>query len=152
MRFKKVLDAIDGSFALAYIMSYAVIFALVALLGILAAVFIGRRWRGNERSPFKRDGDIFTFRDRGNQITTAIELQPGTYKLQYQFPTGVLVKVDLISLGGGDSETLFIKSGSGSQALRIETGGRYSFQIKPVQEQAEWSFEISPLGLPSRRE
>jgi hypothetical protein len=152
MRSRKHVDEIDGSFVLAYILSYVVIFALIAILVILAAIFIGRRLRDGENARFKRDGNIFTFSYQGNQITAVVDLQPGTYKLQYQFPDGVSVKIDLISIIEDDSETLIIKSGSGSQAFRIEARGKYAFQVDPVDDLSEWSFEISPLGLPSRRD
>lgn len=145
------MDEIDGSFAAASIMIYAIIFALFAISVFGMAVFIERRFRANENSPFKKNGDIFAFSNRGDQITSAVELQPGTYKLQYQFSTGVSVKIDLISLDDRDSETLVIKSGTGSQAFRIKTSGRYAFRVEPLNEQSEWFFEISPLGLPSRR-
>lgn len=118
----------------------------------LTAIFIRRRSGGSGQPRFRQNGEIFTFRDYGNQITTAVVLQAGTYKLQYQFPVGVAVKIDLINLVDGDSETLIIRSGIGSQVFRILDAGRYAFQVEPVDEQSEWSFEISPLGLPSRRE
>lgn len=149
---EKHVDEIDSSFALAYILGYAAIFALFAILVFLAALYIGRRLRDVENDRVKKQGDSFIFSDRGNQITAVVELQPGTYKLQYQFPDGISVKIDLISIDDGDSETLIIKSGSGSQAFRIEARGKYAFQVDPVDDRSEWSFEISPLGLPSRRE
>jgi len=146
------MDQVDGSFTLAIIMGYAIIFILVAVPVLLAAIFVGRHLRGEGNRRFIRQGDIFKFQDRGNQITPAIELQPGTYKLQYQFPNDIPVKIDLISLDEGDSETIVVRSASGSQALRIDARGRYAFQVEPVDEQSAWAFEISPLGLPSHHE
>ena len=90
------------------------------------------------------------FRGKGAQTTKPFDLEPGTYKLSYQFPESVLVKVDLISSFDGDSETILVKSGVSSKAFNVQIGGRYFFRVEPTEDNAHWEIECQRLSLPSR--
>lgn len=58
---------------------------------------------------------------------------------------GELVKIDLINVMDADTETVVLKSGSGSVAMSVDVGGRYLFQIDPANESTSWSFSCRPL-------
>lgn len=97
------------------------------------------------------DGSPIRLQDRGNQLTAPIDLDAGTYKVMYWLPDDELVKIDLINIDNGESETLLIKSGSGSHGVIIHHAGRYAFQVEPDGVTAPWTLEILPLGLVSKR-
>jgi hypothetical protein len=83
----------------------------------------------------------------GSHTTKPLQLQAGTYKLRYRFPTDVLGKVDLWH--EGDSETVVLKRSQGEASFTVADDGRYTFEIAPADEQAPWELDIMRLGLPS---
>ena len=69
------------------------------------------------------------------------------YRVDYQFPEAVLVKVELIDPRTASSDLILLKSGSGIDGFYVETPGRHWFEIEPQDEQAAWAFSIKPVGL-----
>lgn len=92
----------------------------------------------------------FRLQGRGTFSTEPVQLEQSTYKVEYQFPEKVLVKVDLLSMRDGEREMILLKRGAGAESFAIGMTGRYVFDIAPVDEEASWVMEISRLGLPSR--
>jgi len=80
--------------------------------------------------------------NKGTFASDALKLETGVYKFEYQFPESSSVKVDLISATDGDTETIALKSGSGSVAFTVHQPGKYVVQVEPVDEAANWSFEF----------
>jgi hypothetical protein len=118
----------------------------VTVLSFMALVvrrlFFGREYK------LQRGNDPIRFLNRGTQLTKAITLAPGDYKITYRFDS--ITKVDLIEQSIGERETLLIKSGTGTMAFSAENKGCYVFEIEPQAEDSAWLIEISPLGLPSQ--
>ncbi|MBC7813090.1 MAG: hypothetical protein H7175_18175 [Burkholderiales bacterium] len=98
-------------------------------------VAVGERLRGTE----------FSLRGTGTMASDTVELMAGVYKFEYTFPAGEMVKIDLINVDDADTETVVLKSGSGSVAMSVEVGGRYVFQVDPANESTAWSFTCRPL-------
>ena len=71
---------------------------------------------------------------RGSQTSASLELAAGSYRIDYQFDAPT--RLALIDANGDD--TLFIKSGAGTEGLEIGAAGRYRFLIEPNHESAEW--------------
>jgi hypothetical protein len=91
----------------------------------------------------------FDFQGVGAQTTRTVKLEAGDYRVRYLFPDNVLVKVELLGADDGDGEVIVLKSGSGEAAFSIGAAGRYLLDVDPQDEEAEWTLEISRLGLPS---
>jgi hypothetical protein len=85
------------------------------------------------------------FAGKGTWSSKPITLEPGEYRLLYQFSSGVPVRVGLVSSFDGEDETLLIKSGSGVEGFGVSAGGRYIFEIQPADESAEWKIEYQHL-------
>ena len=98
-------------------------------------VAVGERLRGTE----------FALSGKGTTASDTVDLMPGVYKFEYQFPAGEMVKIDLINVMDADTETVVLKSGSGSVAMSVEVGGRYLFQIDPANEATTWAFSCRPF-------
>lgn len=90
-----------------------------------------------------------SFEGEGWFRTNSFQLEAGQYKLAYWFPEAVMVKVDLFRTEGGDSETIVMKRGEGTETFSIGAAGRYFCVIEPGDE--AWEIEISRLGLPSQQ-
>jgi hypothetical protein len=144
------MDEIGAEFAILQVAGYAIIFLVIAVPLFFLALYIGQRLKGGEDRKLKRGDQPVQFTGRGSGLTPGVDFELGTYKLQYRFPAGTLVKVELVNLTEGFTETLFIKSSSDAQAFTIDTPGRYAFQLEPLEEDVTWELEVSPLGLPSR--
>lgn len=86
------------------------------------------------------------FRSRGTFASDMLPLTPGVYKLEYNFPAGMLTSVRLINVNTNDNELLFVKSGSGSSVLNVDLPGRYVLQIEPDEDNALWQLDVKPLG------
>ncbi|MCA0456760.1 MAG: hypothetical protein LCI00_22500 [Chloroflexi bacterium] len=102
----------------------------------------------NEDTEFGVNGSL-AFEGEADFTTDAFDLAAGNYKLMYWFPEGVMVKVELLSKVGSDSEILGIKSGEGELGFSVAATGRYFMTIEPDEDKA-WEIEIIRLGLPSR--
>lgn len=85
------------------------------------------------------------FSGKGTWSSKPITLEPGEYRLLYQFSSGVPVRVGLVSSFDGEDETLLIKSGSGVEGFGVSAGGRYIFEVQPADEAAEWKIEYQHL-------
>lgn len=85
------------------------------------------------------------FAGKGTWSSKPIQLEPGEYRLLYQFSSGVPVRVGLVSSFDGEDETLLIKSGSGVQGFGVAGGGRYIFEVQPADEATEWKIEYQHL-------
>ena len=94
------------------------------------------------------DGTM-SFEGEGEFKTQVFQLDAGKYKLRYWFPDAVLVKVEMFSASGDDSEVIVLKKGEGAEAFTVATNGRYFCMIEPALEDEEWEIEIRRLGLPS---
>jgi hypothetical protein len=81
------------------------------------------------------------FSGRGTQTSPPLQLAPGTYRIDYQFDA--LTRLALLDATGED--TLFIKSGAGTEALTIEAVGRYRLLVEPTDENAAWSIHYRPI-------
>jgi len=142
--------AVEG--ALIVILAGAVIVILV--VAALAYAFLPGRsparrlWR-DARGDVVAIGERQTaepgrFNGRGSQLTESVQLGVGEYRLDYHFE--VITQLALVDASG--DETLFIKSGAGSEPLSIFTGGAYRFLVEPASETAAWSLECRPLRQP----
>lgn len=134
----------------------------LALVGVMA--FIVRRkiarddraltesFTFDEDYGIQREGAVYPvyFEGRGGQTTRIFKLEPGRHRLQYQFPEGVQVKVDLFTASGEEQETLMIGAGSGMREFSV-SGGRYLLDIDPAMEESRWSVALTPFQLPSQR-
>jgi hypothetical protein len=89
-----------------------------------------------------RHSEPVSFSRKGTYASDAMRLEAGVYKIEYQFPETSLVKVDLISAADGETETIALKTGSGSLAFTVRAPGRFIVQVEPVDEAADWSFEF----------
>src|SRR5262249_14688184 len=94
-------------------------------------------------------GTVIAFEGNESFETEEFPLKAGEYKLAYWFPEGVMVKVELFSANGVDSEVIALKSGEGATTFSVAADGRYFCMIDPAEDEAEWEIEISRLGLPS---
>jgi hypothetical protein len=84
------------------------------------------------------------FKGKGTWSSKPIQLEPGDYRLRYEFSSGA-VRVGLVSSFDGEDETLLIKSGNGVEGFGVEAGGRYIFEVQPADETAEWTIEYQHL-------
>jgi hypothetical protein len=137
-----------------------VIIVLIAVLLILGGRYRQsrqktreRRLRYNERGEPVAIEEVLPqkpvrLQGKGIHTSEPIHLEVGTYKVVYQFPDDVLVKVDLGA--GGDSETILLKRGAGEASFAVELDGSFVFEIAPADDTAEWEMDITRLGLPSR--
>jgi hypothetical protein len=96
------------------------------------------------------EGEI-AFSGEGRFKTQVFRLESGRCKLDYRFPEAVLVKVELFSASGDDSDVLVLKKGAGSLPFKVENTGRFFCVIEPAVEGAVWEIEIRRLGLPSQQ-
>jgi hypothetical protein len=94
---------------------------------------------------------VLSFAGEGWFRTDTFRLEAGQYKLAYWFPEAVLVKVELFSASGDDSEIIALKKGEGAESFSITGDGRYFCEIEPATGDEAWEIEISRLGLPSQR-
>lgn len=138
-------------------MSYADLFVaiLIIILLIIASVHIlkpkpeaDRRtvWtdeRGNVVAIGERRGTSpGELSGRGTYTSPALQLSPGTYRIDYQFEA--LTRLALLDSTG--EETLFIKSGSGAESLTIAGAGRCRLLIEPTDEGAAWRIAYRPIA------
>ena len=84
------------------------------------------------------------FKGKGTWSSKPTQLEPGEYRLRYDFSFGA-VRVGLVSSFDGENETLLIKSGSGVEGFGVMAGGRYIFEVQPADESAEWKIEYQHL-------
>ncbi len=97
------------------------------------------------------DDDSLWYEGYGAETTPPVYLKAGNYKVMYQFSDTALIKLEMLNLGDGDQEVVVLKSGAGTASFALEQGGRYQFSVEAADDDAEWEFEISRLGLPSRQ-
>lgn len=74
------------------------------------------------------------------------------YRMDYEMPENVLVKVDLLDSVTGDRELILVKRGKGVAGFDVPHAGDYLLHITPAGDSADWNFEIRPVGLGSRTE
>lgn len=131
---------------------------MIALMGYLVYAKIKRDQREFDRLYKPADehafdggefGEVFAFQGDQQFQTETFPLKAGSYKLMYWFPEEVMVKVELFSEAGDDSEVIALKSGEGTASFSIDYPGRYFCVIEPTEEAKPWEIEISRLGLPS---
>jgi hypothetical protein len=137
-------------------MSYADLFVgiLIIVLLILLAVRVlsPRRAQGGRTVYHDEYGNVIAIGDRqgtapgrwsghGTETSPSLQLAPGTYRIDYQFEA--LTRLALLDATGED--TLFIKSGTGTEALNIDAAGRYRLLVEPTDEGAAWSISYRPL-------
>ncbi len=147
-----MLDStINQGFLLAQIINVVILIViLTAVIGTV--IYFLRRSRAATAPKVDFEHQPVRLQDSGNQLTAPLRLAAGTHKLMYWLPADTLVKVDLIDVDRGNSETILMKKGTGSQAFSLEHSGRYAFQVAPADDSASWVLEISPLGLPGKTE
>ncbi len=114
-----------------------------------------RRFNALYRPPEQSDdddpwADVIVFEGQFTFESDVFPLTVGRQRLRYWFPDDVLIKVELFSAAGDDSEVLVIKAGEGEHEF-MAVGGEYFCTVEPSEEPAEWEIEFSPLGLPSSR-
>lgn len=74
------------------------------------------------------------------------------YRMDYEMPENVLVKVDLLDSVTGDRELILVKCGTGVAGFNVPHAGDYLLHIAPADDSANWRFQIRPVGLGSRAE
>jgi hypothetical protein len=94
---------------------------------------------------------VLNFAGEGWFRTNPFRLEAGKYKLAYWFSEAVLVKVELFTASGDDSEVIALKRGTGAESFSVAGEGRYFCVIEPAVGDEAWEIEISRLGLPSQR-
>jgi hypothetical protein len=130
------------------------------LVGLLLIIIIGviayrLRAAGSSARKLWRDekGNLVAIGDRqgvtpgrlsgrGNALSAPLQLDAGNYRIDYQFDA--LTRVALVDASG--DETLFIRGGTGTEALAIAESGRYRFLFEPADESASWLLTYRPLG------
>jgi len=82
-----------------------------------------------------------------NQITEAIYLEAGRYRLEYKTPIDDSIFVGLVHVDDleADSENILYESGSGSINFAVKKSGRYALEINAMGENFKWSLECSRL-------
>jgi hypothetical protein len=128
---------------LARILAVSVVVFLV--LGVIAARWARRR-PGLRRRVYTPLPEALHFSGRGEDRVEAHELIEGTYRIDYQFPAGPPIKVELIEGTTGSSEAILIRSGSGTDAFVVQRAGRHILVIEPLDADAAWTFSIRPIG------
>ena len=135
-----------------------VIIVLVAVLLIVGGRYLQSRGHSRERKlRYNERGQLVAIeevlpqkpihlRGEGNYSTEPIHLDRGMYRIFYQFPDDVLVKVDLIR--DGDADTLLLKRGKGVESFAIEVPGHYIIAIAPADEISGWDVEFVHQGQP----
>jgi len=90
------------------------------------------------------------FIGRGTVTTSPFRLDADSYKMRYVFPTDVKVKVDLLSMADGETETLLLASGGGVKGFQVTARGDYCFHVE-ADDSTTWEIEFMRLALPSQR-
>jgi hypothetical protein len=128
-----------------------VVAILIAVLIAMVASIRDRQTplQKSKRKLKMREGDITAIGDidrdvplhfagKGTWSSKPIPLEPGDYRLGYQFSSGVPVRVGLVSSFDGEDETLLIKSGNGVEGFAVDANGRYILEVQPADEATEW--------------
>jgi hypothetical protein len=133
------------------------------LLGLLIAVFLVYRarsaspgrtlWR-DERGTLVAIGERGTlvaigergipeasFSGQGNFLSKPLQLPAASYRIDYQFAAST--RLALVDANG--DETLFIKSGAGTESFTITSPERYRFLLEPAAETAAWQFSCRAI-------
>ena len=82
---------------------------------------------------------------KGSYASGTLTLYAGVYRLEYQFPEADPVALKLIDLDSAEEQVLLIKSGSGSQAFRVETNGRFVLNIDPTDNVRPWEVSFRQM-------
>lgn len=103
--------------------------------------------RITDRSPF----EPILLHGKGSFSVKSVQLARGRYKITYRFPPRQRAAVKLTDTTTGEERLLFVKAGSGSEEIAIETSGTYVIEVDIDDLRAQTQLEIFPLGLPSER-
>jgi hypothetical protein len=128
---------------------------LALILGVALVIVVGmglylvRRYRSNSR-PHEHYPAAQRFQGQGSGTAEAQVLIAAQYRIDFQFPDEVLVKLELIEADTGNSDLILLKSGSGTDGFVVENAGRFLFQVEAQNEDARWSFTIKPVGMMGR--
>lgn len=127
---------------------------VAALLGLLVAAFIiyrarsaspGRTLWRDEQGALVAIGERgipeASFSGQGNFLSKPLQLLPASYRIDYQFSAST--RVALVDANGDD--TLFIKSGTGTESFTISEAGRYRFLLEPAADTAAWQFSCRAI-------
>lgn len=128
---------------------------VAALLGLLVAAFLiyrarsssapGRRLWRDEQGTLVAIGERSTFQEsfsgQGNFLSKPLQLPAATYRIDYQFAAST--RVALVDANG--DETLFIKSGTGTESFTITVPGRYRFLLELAADTAAWQFSCRAI-------
>jgi hypothetical protein len=137
----------------------ALVLALVCV-AIVGAFYLQFRNKPKRGLRYNDEGELvaieevlhqqpFRLQGKGTYASEPLELEHGTYKVQYRFPPDVLVKIDIIRFLDGETSTILIKRGMGEASFTVEVDDRYVFEIAPADEISAWELAFTRLGLPS---
>jgi hypothetical protein len=119
-----------------------IVIVLLLLLVVLS------RWRlqtGTGKSE-DRYGRTLRFHGTGEMTVRAPGLIASQYRLDYQFPENVLVKVDLLDTATGERELIVLKRGAGVAGFDVTHPGDYLLHVAPLDDTAEWQLTMRPGG------
>lgn len=129
--------------------------ALVAIVGLVLFTALGifaahRTYTYPRRRSRYRHPPLY-FAGHGTGNVEAESLIESTYRIDYQFSGDGLVKIELIETASGNSDTILLKSGSGTAGFRVQHAGHHRLHIAPLQEDTSWELSIQPVGQASVR-
>jgi len=87
---------------------------------------------------------LLTFKGEGAHKTEAFFLECAIYRVEYQFPPDVKVKLKLVSAAGGTRKLLANKSGFDASTFHAQSAKYYALDIKPEAARASWVVLIKP--------
>jgi hypothetical protein len=88
---------------------------------------------------------LLTFKGEGAQRTETFFLECAIYRIEYQFPPDVKVKLELVSADGGTRKLLANKSGFDSSTFHVQTAKYYVLDIAPSAQDSAWVILIKPF-------
>ncbi|MBK8031391.1 MAG: hypothetical protein IPK17_18265 [Chloroflexi bacterium] len=81
---------------------------------------------------------------KGSYASGTLTLYAGVYRLEYQFPEAAPVALKLIDLDSAGTGAAH-QVGSGSQAFRVETNGRFGLNIDPTDNVRPWEVSFRQM-------
>jgi hypothetical protein len=87
-----------------------------------------------------------SLKSTGSYTSESVYMECAIYRISYQFPQDVKVKVDLVSTDGKSRKTIIVnKAGYNSSTFNVEMSKYYVFEVEPAQADAHWALIIKPF-------